>query len=337
MSFLGIPSWERHVNGLQKPTTNGWGSISVSVQEPARAVSRAPSPSTGHGTTLVHVMLFLITVVTTILAGMCWEDIENPLAHLDQFYRGLPYAGTLLAILFCHEMGHYVTARYYGMDVTLPYFIPGPPFIMGNPFLGTFGAVIRMQSPPQHRRALLHIGAAGPIAGFCVALLAMIYACATSTQEPSSTAISGAPFAFTAPLLLQIIGYFVVGLPSGMTPPLNSVGVAAWFGLLVTMLNLLPIGQLDGGHIIYALLGRPARYISRAVIGALLVLGLLGLAWPGWGWPGWILWAFLGWLSGRRQPVVLDQHAPLSRYSRVIAGIALAIFILCFMPVPITL
>jgi membrane-associated protease RseP (regulator of RpoE activity) len=104
--------------------------------------------------------------------------------------------------------------------------------------------------------------------------------------------------------------------------------VAAWFGLLVTVFNLLPIGQLDGGHIVYALLGRQARYVSWTVIGALVVLGLLV-------WPGWILWAFLGWLSGRRQPVVLDQHDPLSRYSRVIAGVALVIFVLCFMPIPI--
>ena len=156
----------------------------------------------------------------------------------------------------------------------------------------------------------------------------MIYAYATSTVVPVSTGTGGLQLA--EPLLLQIIGYFVVGpLPAGMSLAVNSVGLAAWFGLLVTVFNLLPIGQLDGGHIIYALLGRQARYISWAVIGALLVLGLA--------WPGWILWAFLGWLSGRRQPTVLDRHAPLSRSSQVIAGIALAIFILCFMPVPITL
>ena len=130
---------------------------------------------------LVHVMLFLATLLTTLMVGMLLEGI-NPWKHPAQFYRGLPYAGTLLGILFCHEMGHYLTARYYGMDVTLPYFIPAPP-----PFLGTFGAIIRMKSPPQHRRALLHIGAAGPIAGFCVALPAMIYAYATSTVVPMST------------------------------------------------------------------------------------------------------------------------------------------------------
>jgi len=323
MSFLGIPSWERHVNGHQKSTTsNGWGSVPVSVQEPAHEVSRVRPAPTAHGTLLVHVLLFLATVVTTLMCGMLNEGV-NPIVHPEQFYRGLPYAGTLLTILFCHEMGHYITARYYGMDVTLPYFIPGLPFL-----LGTFGAVIRMKSPPQHRRALLYVGAAGPIAGFCVALPAIIYAYATSTVVPVSTGTGGLQLA--EPLLLQIIGYFVVGpLPSGMSLAVNSVGLAAWFGLLVTMLNLLPMGQLDGGHIIYALLGRRARYISWAMIGALLVLGL------GW-WPTWILWAFLGWLSGRRQPSVLDQYAPLNPFSLVIAGIALAIFILCFMPVPIT-
>ena len=329
MSFLGLPSWERHVNGHQKSTStsNGWGSVPVSVQEPLHEASRVPPASTTHGTTLVHVLLFLTTVVTTLLVGMRMEGIANPLLHPAQFYLGLPYAGTLLGILFCHEMGHYVTARYYGMDVTLPYFIPAPPSVMGVQFLGTFGAIIRMKSPPRHRRALLHIGAAGPIAGFCVALPAMIYAYATASVVPLSAGVDS-PY-LAEPLLLQIIGYFIVGpLPSDMSLAVNSVGLAAWFGLLVTVFNLLPIGQLDGGHILYALLGRQARYISWAVIGALLVLGLA--------WPGWILWAFLGWLSGRRQPTVLDQYAPLSRSSQVIAGIALAIFVLCFMPVPIS-
>jgi len=334
MNFLGIPAWERHVNGLQKPGSNGWGLVPTPLEEPKPEAPRLRPPQTPHGTARIHVLLFLITVMTTLVAGMYWTGIEAPLEHPELFYRGIPFAGTLLAILFCHEMGHYVTARYYGMDVTLPYFIPSPPAIMGIPFLGTFGAVIRMKSPPQHRRALLHIGAAGPIAGFCVALPAMIYAFATATQVPMPTSMDGHYFA--EPLLLQIIGYVVVGpVPSGMTLTINTVGVAAWFGLLVTVLNLLPIGQLDGGHILYALLGQQARYVSWAVIGALLVLGLLGLVWPGWGWPGWILWAFLGWLSGRRQPTVLDQQAPLSRYSQVIASIALAIFVLCFMPIPI--
>ena len=327
MNFLGIPLWERRVNGFQKPVRNGWSSLPVPSEEPVPVVPRIILPVRSQGTLWLHIILFLITVATTLLAGMYWAEIKAPLQHLELLYRGIPFAGTLLAILFCHEMGHYVTARYYGMDVTLPYFLPSPPAIMGMPFLGTFGAVIRMKSPPQHRCALLHVGAAGPIAGFCVALPAMIYAFATATQVPMDATRDGLYFA--SPLLLHIIGYIVIGpIPAGMTLTINSVGVAAWFGLLVTVFNLLPIGQLDGGHIVYALLGRQARYVSWAVIGALLVLGLLA-------WPGWILWAFLGWLSGRRQPVVLDQHAPLSCYSQVIAGIAFTIFVLCFMPIPI--
>lgn len=325
MSFSGIPSWKRHVNGLSQPTVHGWRASTISAREQDHNVSRMSPSATGYRTLLTHALLLLATLLTTTMAGTLMEGV-NPWQHPAQWYRGLPYAGTLLAILFCHEMGHYLTARYYGMDVTLPYFIPVPP-LPGLPFLGTFGAIIRMKSPPQHRRALLHIGAAGPIAGFCVAVPAMVYAYATATVVP--TAASAGSLQLAEPLLLQIIGYLVVGpLPSGTSVMISSVGFAAWFGLLVTVFNLLPIGQLDGGHIVYALVGRHARYISWAVVGALLVLGLA--------WPGWILWAFLGWLSGRRQPSVLNQYAPLSRYSHIIAGIALAIFLLCFMPVPIT-
>src|SRR5262245_36537563 len=224
MNFLGIPLWERRVNGFQKPVSNGWTSYPISSEEPASMIPQRLPPVASQGTARIHVILFLITVATTLVAGMWWAGIADPMTHLEQLYRGIPYAGTLLAILFCHEMGHYVTARYYGMDVTLPYFLPSPPSIMGIPFLGTFGAVIRMKSPPQHRRALLHVGAAGPIAGFCVALPAMIYAFATATQVPMDTTRDSLYFA--SPLLLHIIGYIVIGpIPSGMTLQVNSVGV----------------------------------------------------------------------------------------------------------------
>ncbi len=216
MNFLGIPLWEHRVNGFQKPVHNGWSSHPVSSEEPVSEAPRMRPPVMSQGTMRIHIVLFLITVVTTLVAGMWWAGVAAPMNHLEQLYRGIPYAGTLLAILFCHEMGHYVTARYYGMDVTLPYFLPSPPSLMGIPFLGTFGAVIRMKSPPQHRRALLHVGAAGPIAGFCVALPAMLYAFATATQVPIDTT-AGGPY-FASPLLLHIIGYIVIGpIPSGMT------------------------------------------------------------------------------------------------------------------------
>jgi membrane-associated protease RseP (regulator of RpoE activity) len=274
-----------------------------------------------------HVFLFLMTVLTTMVAGMVFEGL-HPLEDARQFYRGLPYAGTLLAILLAHEMGHYLTARYFDMEVTLPYFIPAPPPLF---FLGTLGAFIRMKSPAQHRRALLYVAAAGPIAGFCVALPAVIYAYATSSVAPIHALDSGIYFDLGEPLLLQLVGRLIVGpIPAGSYLDIHSVGAAAWFGLLVTMFNLMPIGQLDGGHIVYAILGHHARHVSRVVIGALLLMGFFFFE-------GWFIWAFLGWLTSLRHPVILDQQSPLSQRSRAIAGITLAIFVLCFMPEPISI
>lgn len=310
---MSQPWFLRSQNGVYHPTSNGWTPFQPPVQRQRRYT--------------IHIVLFLVTLATTIVAGMVQENVD-PLKHPELFYRGVPYAVTLLTILFCHEMGHYCTARYYGMDVSLPYFIPAPP-----PFLGTLGAFIRMKSPPEHRRALLYVGAAGPIAGFCVAVPAIIYACATSPVQSMTALGPGQHAQFIAygePLLFQIVAHFVVGtLPHGNYLALNSIGFAAWFGLLVTAFNLLPIGQLDGGHILYALWGQRARSFSWLMIGILLALGYL--------WPGWFVWAFLGWLTSRRQPLILDQESPLNRHSRVIAGIALTIFILCFMPVPFSI
>jgi membrane-associated protease RseP (regulator of RpoE activity) len=268
-------------------------------------------------------MLFLMTLTTTVVAGMVWEGL-HPIEQISEFYRGLPYALTLLTILFCHEMGHYLTARYYGMDVSLPYFLPAPPPLI----IGTFGAFIRMKSPARNRRALLYIGAAGPIAGFCVALPAMIYAYATASVVPVTP--NPVSFSLAEPLLLQFIGQAILGpIQEGYAIHLSSVGLAAWFGIFVTVLNLLPMGQLDGGHIIYAIVGPYARYVSWAVVGLLFVLGFFFL--------GWFLWAVLGWLTSRRPQLVLDPYTPLDRRSLIIAGLALAIFVLCFMPIPISI
>ena len=270
---------------------------------------------------LLHALLFLATLVTTVAAGMVWEGL-NPLAQPELFYRGLPYAATLMAILLCHEMGHYLTARYYGMDVTLPYFIPSP-----IPPVGTFGAFIRMKSPPLNRRALLYVAAAGPIAGFCVALPAMLYGYATSDVVTNSQV--GFGFRLGEPLLLQMISRAVVGsLPPETTLSLNSVGMAAWFGILVTMFNLLPMGQLDGGHIVYALVGTRARYVTWALVAALVAMGFVM-------WEGWWIWALIGLFVSRRHPTVIDPYTTLDLRSRAVACLALVIFILCFMPLPI--
>ncbi len=324
MPFLGIPSWGRHMYSPYHALKHRWSTSPVPIGPTGFVIPPVPRPT--RRATRLHLALCCVTVLTTILAGMRWADIASPLQHMELWYRGIPFAGTLLAILFCHEMGHYVTARFYGMDVTFPYFLPSPPFIMDIPFLGTFGAVIRMKSAPRHRRALLLVGAAGPIAGFCVALPALIYALATATHVPM--AATTGEMSFASPLLVDLLQYLLLGtLPDGIVLQINSVGVAAWFGLLVTVFNLLPLGQLDGGHILYALLGPQARYLSWAVMGVLLILGFVA-------WPGWVLWAVLGWLSGRQQPTVLDQQEPLGRISQVIAAMALAIFVLCFVPIP---
>lgn len=322
---------------------------SLPKEHPSNGWSLMSPPTRVRPNYHTHILLFAMTVVTTVVAGMVMEGLNplqpfiqfyheiqqaiierkfslNPLRPFIQFYHGLPYAGTLLAMLFCHEMGHYLTARYYGMDVTLPYFIPAPPPL----FFGTLGAFIRMKSPAQHRQALLNVGAAGPIAGFCIALPAVIYGYATSPIMPIRAAEGG--LYFGEPLLLQLIGRLVVGpIPDGFAIHINSVGFAGWFGLLVTMLNLLPMGQLDGGHIMYAILGRPARYVSWAMIGLLLLLGLL------FHFHGWFVWATIGWFTSLRQPFILDEQSPLNRRSKIIAGLALVIFILCFMPVPLSL
>lgn len=269
----------------------------------------------------LHALLFLATLVTTIAAGMVWEGL-NPLASPELFYYGLPYAATLMAILLCHEMGHYLTARYYGMNVTLPYFIPSPILPVG-----TFGAFIRMKSPPRNRRVLLYVAAAGPIAGFCVALPAMFYGYSVSQVVTNSQV--GFGFELGEPLLLQMISQAVVGvLPPETSVSLNSVGMAAWFGILVTMFNLLPMGQLDGGHIVYAFLGARARYVTWGLVAGLMAMGFLL-------WEGWLLWALIGFFVSRRHPTVLDPYDSLDGRSRATAGVALVILVLCFMPLPI--
>ena len=270
---------------------------------------------------LLHALLFLATLVTTTAAGMVWEGLD-PLARPDLFYHGLPYAGTLMAILLCHEMGHYLTARYYGMNVTLPYFIPSPILPVG-----TFGAFIRMKSPPLNRRVLLYVAAGGPIAGFCVALPAMFYG--YSVSEVVTNSQVGFGLELGEPLLLQMISQAVVGaLPPESSVSLNSVGMAAWFGILVTMFNLLPMGQLDGGHIVYAFLGARARYVTWGLVVGLIAMGFLV-------WEGWLVWAVIGFFVSRRRPAVVDPYDTLDRRSRAVAGVAFIIFVLCFMPLPI--
>ena len=219
-----------------------------------------------------------------------------------------------------HECGHYVLSRIHGVPASLPLFIPGPPH-----FIGTFGAIIRLRGPIMNRRALFDIGVAGPLAGFVVAVVALVIGLNLSSVV-DRTATYGLQLG--EPLLLQFISWLVVGsLPPQADIVLHPIGFAAWFGLFVTSLNLIPIGQLDGGHVAYALWGSRQRTIAFAMVPLLIMLGFVG-------WPGWWLWAFMSGIWGLGHPPVLDPHVPLGRGRVVVGWVALAVFIVTFAPIP---
>ena len=275
------------------------------------------------------IVLFLLTVFTTLWAG-AYATRSNPKEGPLQFLlgdpaallKGLPFAGTLLGILVTHEFGHYLFSRIHRVPASLPLFIPGPPH-----FIGTFGAVIRMRSPILSRRALFDIGVAGPIAGFVVAVVALVIGLSLS-KVVTNEAVYGLHLG--EPLLLQFVSWLVLGpLPQGYDVVLHPVGFAAWFGLFVTSLNLIPIGQLDGGHVAYALWGPRQRTVALAMLPILMVLGFM----PG-GWPGWFLWAGMAGLVGLGHPPVRDPRAALGRTRIWVGWGALAIFALTFAPIP---
>jgi len=272
-------------------------------------------------------LLFIATVFTTLWAGAYQTDtsplrgawrflMEEPAALL----RGLPFAGTLMGILVTHELGHYVLSRIHRVPASFPLFIPGPPH-----FIGTFGAIIRMRGPILGRKALFDIGVAGPIAGFVVAVVALVIGLSLSKVVSIDRAYG---LHLGEPLLLQFVSWLVLGpIPQGSDVVLHPVGFAAWFGLFVTSLNLIPLGQLDGGHVAYALWGDRQRQIAMAVVPTLIVLGLVG-------WHGWFVWAGLAGIVGFTHPPVSDPEAVLGRARVWVGWAAFLIFVLTFAPIP---
>jgi len=272
----------------------------------------------------LHIGLFLATVLTTLFAGALFNGV-NPLTDPGRLLYGIPFAFTLLAILGTHEFGHYFTARYHGTAVTLPYFIPAPP-----PFLaGTLGALIRMKSPVKNRNALFDIAVAGPLAGLVVAIPALIWGLALSRQVRVRDQVHGLLFGDS--LLVKAISYLVLGpLPDHVDILIHPIGLAGWFGLFVTALNLIPAGQLDGGHIAYALFGRRHRQVSIATVLALLALGFFSV--------NWLVWAALIlFLMGLQHSPPLDDITPISPGRRVLGYFALLLLISLIPPNPLQL
>lgn len=246
----------------------------------------------------------------------------NPFTYPSGLAKGLPFSLTIMAILLGHEMGHYITSHRHHVPATLPYFIPAPSFI------GTFGAVIRMKGAIWDRRTLLDIGASGPIVGFALALPALVVGFALSPVVAGGGDVGG--LALGNSLIVLVVSFLVKGnLPSNMTVALHPVAFAGWIGMFVTSLNLLPVGQLDGGHISKALFPNHSDNIARVVHLSLFLMGLLF-------WEGWFVWAILLILLGVRHPPVLLPHIQLDEKRTRLGYAAIIIFILTFVPAPFT-
>jgi membrane-associated protease RseP (regulator of RpoE activity) len=258
------------------------------------------------------------------LAAALGAAILSDVRHLT---AGLVFSFTLMTILTAHELGHYVACRYHGVEASLPYFIPAPPPIL----IGTFGAFIRIKSPFTSRRALFDIGVSGPIAGFCFALPASVVGLAFA--EPSMARPVEGSLVFHDPLLFMALGW-LFGLPEMIE--WNPIYFAAWVGMFATGLNLIPVGQLDGGHAVYALWGdRGHRTLSLVFFAT--VAGLAGVAFLQYNSPVWFLYVvLLALLAFRRHPPPLVSEREIGPGRRLVAALVGIIFLLSFLPFPIT-
>jgi membrane-associated protease RseP (regulator of RpoE activity) len=273
-----------------------------------------------HKLTRTHVLLFIATFFTTLISGALLNGII-PWEEPEKIYLGLPFSLTLLLILMVHELSHYFTSRKHNVSASLPYFIPAPPII------GTFGAIIKMKPPIPDKRSLIDIGASGPIGGFIIAIIACVIGLSLSDVKPAGTLDGG--IAFGSSLLFSFLSEIVLNVgPEDYDVILHPVAFAGWIGLLVTSLNLLPIGQLDGGHIVYALFGERHSLIAKITIPILIVMGITL-------WPGWLVWAVLMLVMGYKHPPVVFPYIQLDKNRKIIGWVSFAIFILTFTPMPV--
>ena len=273
----------------------------------------------------IHWILFLATGLTTVTAGAMQQGVipwETPW----QLYKGLPFSLTLLVILLCHEMGHYFMARYHNLDVSLPYFLPAPPI----PFLiGTLGAFIRIRSPILNKPALMDVGAAGPLSGTLITLPLLVLGLQLSDIQVVSGGADQMPgIVLGESILFKIICWLTLGsLPDNYNIIMHPIAFAGWIGLLVTNINLIPVGQLDGGHVSYALFGEKSQQIAKIFYLLLIIFGLIS-------WYGWLVWVVLLYFMGFVHPPPLEYWVPLDPKRRLIGYVTIAVFILTFMPAP---
>ena len=280
----------------------------------------------------LHVTLFLVTVLfTTGVGALHYHSYITEFGRravpwtVGSFVNGLWYSLTLLGILGAHEFGHYYYCRRYNVDATLPYFIPAPLLLTG-----TLGAVIRIREPFPTRTVLFDIGVGGPIAGFIVLVPALFLGMSMSSVVPVPT--GPGVFYMGEPLLFKLAAWTSFGaIPSDQTINIHPMVFAAWFGMLATALNLLPFGQLDGGHITYATLRRWSTPISLATVGTAIVMTYNSTSWVFMTFMMLLMLALLG----PRHPRVIYEHEPLASSRHLVALIALVMFILCFTPVPL--
>lgn len=305
---------------------------------------------------LVHSILFVLTFFTTALAGVQWLN-RNPV-ELANFPSGLPYAFLILLMLGSHEFGHYIAARRHGVDATLPYFLPFPAFFGFFPF-GTLGAVIKLRSAVSSRKVIFDIGVAGPLAGFVVSAVVLIIGFLTLpsieflyTIHPEYRHMAAIPqngLTF-GPTLFYVAAGQLFAPAGSFIPPMNEIYhypflCVGWFGMFVTAMNLIPVAQLDGGHIAAAMFPERSVLIARVALAGLVIIGLLGLL-PlidipfVWGWSGWLFWAvmliiFMRGLNSPRPP--FEDSEPLDSTRMLLGWLCLAIFIGSFSLAPFTL
>jgi membrane-associated protease RseP (regulator of RpoE activity) len=284
----------------------------------------------------LHVLLLGLSLLTTTIVGVVLAQSfqSNRALDLDQYVNvvpllvsrpwlllgGLPYSLTLMTILLGHELGHYFACRYYGIDASLPYFLPSP-----LPGIGTFGAFIRIRSPIYTRRALFDVGVAGPLAGFILLLPAMAIGLAYSRVIPGIA--ERGDMIFSVPAIQRLMELLIFPGRAAADISLHPVARAAWVGTLATALNLLPIGQLDGGHIVYSFTATKHKLLSRLFVAVLVPLGIFY-------WRAWLVWAALLFFFALRHPVIFDV-TPLDRRRVALGILAATIFLLTFTVIPI--